>query len=78
MEKKFVDFICSMHGYLIRTKEIHWNTDNNAEHRQKTPSLIAQQGSENQAHHLAEIFPHIFTSIIRRLWQNAGSSRPDR
>lgn len=32
MEKRFVDFICSMHGYLIRIKEIHWNTNNNAEH----------------------------------------------
>ena len=21
-----------MHGYLIRIKEIHWNTNNNAEH----------------------------------------------
>ena len=32
MEKKFVDFICSLHGYCIRTKEIHWNTENNATH----------------------------------------------
>jgi hypothetical protein len=32
MKKKYVEFICTMHGYLIRLKEIHWNTDNNAEH----------------------------------------------
>ena len=32
MEKKYVDFICSLHGYCIRTKEIHWNTENNATH----------------------------------------------
>lgn len=32
MDKKYIDFICSMHGYMIRAKEIHWNTDNNAEH----------------------------------------------
>lgn len=32
MKSEFVDFICSLHGYLIRTKEIHWNTENNAEH----------------------------------------------
>ena len=32
MDRKYVDFICSMHGYMIRVKEIHWNTDNNAEH----------------------------------------------
>ena len=32
MKKEFVDFICSLHGYLIRLKEIHWNTENNAEH----------------------------------------------
>lgn len=32
MDKKYIDFICSMHGYMIRVKEIHWNTDNNAEH----------------------------------------------
>ena len=32
MKKNLVDFICSLHGYLIRVKEIHWNTDNNAEH----------------------------------------------
>lgn len=32
MKKDFVSFICSLHGYLIRIKEIHWNTDNNSEH----------------------------------------------
>lgn len=32
MKKEFVDFICCLHGYLIRLKEIHWNTTNNAEH----------------------------------------------
>lgn len=32
MTKEQVDFICSLHGYLIRIKEIHWNTDSNAEH----------------------------------------------
>ena len=32
MKKEFVEFICSLHGYLIRLKEIHWNTNNNAEH----------------------------------------------
>ena len=32
MTKEQIDFICSLHGYLIRIKEIHWNTDNNAEH----------------------------------------------
>ena len=28
----FLDYICSLHGYLIRAKEIHWSTDSNAEH----------------------------------------------
>lgn len=32
MKKEFVDFICCLHGYLIRLKEIHWNTNNNSEH----------------------------------------------
>ena len=32
MKKLYVDFICSLHGYLIRLKEIHWNTNNNSEH----------------------------------------------
>ena len=32
MRKEFVDYICSLHGYLIRLKEIHWNTDYNSEH----------------------------------------------
>ena len=32
MKKEYVEFICTLHGYLIRLKEIHWNTDNNAEH----------------------------------------------
>ena len=27
-----MDYICSLHGYLIRLKEIHWNTNSNAEH----------------------------------------------
>lgn len=32
MKKEYVEFICTLHGYLIRLKEIHWNTDNNTEH----------------------------------------------
>lgn len=32
MKKEYVEFICGIHGYLIRLKEIHWNTENNAEH----------------------------------------------
>lgn len=32
MTKLYIDFICSLHGYLIRLKEIHWNTENNSEH----------------------------------------------
>lgn len=32
MKKNIVDFICSLHGYQIRVKEIHWNTTINAEH----------------------------------------------
>lgn len=32
MKKEFVRFICSLHGYLIRLKEIHWNTNYNSEH----------------------------------------------
>lgn len=32
MQKEIIDYICDLHGYLIRLKEIHWSTDNNAEH----------------------------------------------
>ena len=32
MKKEFVNFICELHGYLIRAKEIHWHTDSNSEH----------------------------------------------
>lgn len=32
MKKIYNEYICDLHGYLIRVKEIHWNTDNNAEH----------------------------------------------
>jgi len=32
MKKELMDYICSLHGYLIRLKEIHWSTDSNAEH----------------------------------------------
>lgn len=32
MKKEYVNFICSLHGYLIRVKEIHWNTNVNFEH----------------------------------------------
>ena len=32
MKKEFVNFICELHGYLIRVKEIHWNTDSDAIH----------------------------------------------
>lgn len=27
-----MEYICSLHGYLIRLKELHWNTDSNSEH----------------------------------------------
>lgn len=33
MKKEFINFICILHGYLIRVKEIHWNTNSNAEHK---------------------------------------------
>lgn len=33
MKKNQIDFICSLHGYLIRVKEIHWNTNSDAEHK---------------------------------------------
>lgn len=32
MKKEYIDFICSLHGYMIRIKEIHWNTTSNSEH----------------------------------------------
>ena len=32
MKKEYIDFVCNLHGYLIRIKEIHWNTNTNAEH----------------------------------------------
>lgn len=32
MKKEHIEFICTLHGYLIRLKEIHWNTENNSEH----------------------------------------------
>ena len=32
MKKEYIEFICTLHGYLIRLKEIHWNTNNNSEH----------------------------------------------
>jgi len=33
MKKEYVDFVCALHGYMIRVKEIHWNTTNNSEHK---------------------------------------------
>ena len=33
MKKEILDYICSLHGYLIRLKEFHWSTDNDAEHK---------------------------------------------
>ena len=32
MKKDYMEFICSLHGYMIRIKEIHWNTESNALH----------------------------------------------
>ena len=32
MRKEILDYICSLHGYLIRLKEIHWSTESNSEH----------------------------------------------
>ena len=32
MKKEYINFLCELHGYLIRVKEIHWSTDNNSEH----------------------------------------------
>lgn len=33
MKKNIIDFLCCLHGYTIRIKEIHWNTDSNAIHK---------------------------------------------
>ena len=33
MNKKYVEFICNLHGYLIRVKEIHWNAAKNSIHK---------------------------------------------
>jgi len=33
MKKNYIDFVCVLHGYLIRVKEIHWSTDSNAIHK---------------------------------------------
>lgn len=41
MKKEHIDFICNLHGYLIRLKEIHWNTTSNAQH------LLCDEISEN-------------------------------
>lgn len=43
MKKEYVEFICTLHGYLIRLKEIHWHTDNNTEH------LLCDEISDNLA-----------------------------
>jgi len=32
MRKEYTEYVCALHGYLIRTKELHWNTQSNAEH----------------------------------------------
>ena len=32
MKKEYIDFVCALHGYLIRIKEIHWNTNENSTH----------------------------------------------
>lgn len=33
MKSDILEFVCSLHGYLIRLKEIHWSTENNATHK---------------------------------------------
>ena len=33
MKKEYVEFLNLLHGYLIRVKEIHWNTDTNSIHK---------------------------------------------
>lgn len=33
MKSEYINFVCNLHGYLIRVKEIHWNTKSNAEHK---------------------------------------------
>ena len=32
MKKEYIDFVCALHGYLIRIKEIQWNTNENSTH----------------------------------------------
>ena len=41
MKKEYIEFICTIHGHLIRLKEIHWNTTNNSEH------LLCDEISDN-------------------------------
>lgn len=33
MKKEYIDFVCALHGYMIRVKEIHWNTNSDSEHK---------------------------------------------
>ena len=32
MEKKILNYINCLEGYIIRSKEIHWSTSNNSQH----------------------------------------------
>lgn len=32
MKKEIINYICALHGYLVRLKEIHWSTSKNSIH----------------------------------------------
>ena len=85
MKKEFVDFICSLHGYLIRLKEIHWNTNNNSEHLlcdeilddlsdcedRFTESAMGMEGVHFKIGDLKPMLPHS-TSLIPMLKELEG------
>ena len=44
-----MNYICGLHGYMIRVKEMHWNTENNAQH-------LLCDDLENDIHDLEDRF----------------------
>ena len=78
MRKDILDYICSLHGYLIRLKEFHWSTDSDAEHHLCDEISDCVSGCEDE---FAEVAMGLYNEKIKvgelkPLLPNSNSLRP--
>lgn len=78
MRKDIMDYINSLHGYLIRLKELHWSTDSDAEHHHCDEVSEALSGYEDEFAEVAMGFygEKVKVGELKPLLPNSESFKP--